>query len=165
LIILGIDPGIASTGYGIIEITEDDSMIMLDCGVITTSVKDRHEVRLRQIYDSINGIIKKYKPGAVAIESIFYSKNLKALTHVSEAIGVISLAVGNYGINIKKITPLEVKAAVGRSGRADKKQIQLVVKEILKLDTLPKNNHASDALAIAICYYPSQGYLPPSQHI
>ena len=156
MIVLGIDPGIASTGYGIIEITEDDSMIMLDCGVITTSVKDRHEVRLRQIYDSITEIIKKYKPGAVAIESIFYSKNLKALTHVSEAIGVISLAVGNYGINIKKITPLEVKSAVGRSGRADKKQIQLVVKEILKLDTLPKNNHASDALAIAICYYPDQ---------
>ena len=152
MIILGIDPGLASIGYGLISIADDERMFLLDYGVISTSVKKEHAERLRQIYDEITEIIKKYKPDVVAIETIFYSRNLKSLVQVSEAIGVITLAAGNFGLCIKKFTPLEVKSAVVRSCRADKRQIQLMVKTLLNLDSLPEPDHASDALATAICY-------------
>jgi crossover junction endodeoxyribonuclease RuvC len=151
LIILGIDPGIASTGYGVIRAAGGGSISLVDYGVITTSPSEPHVVRLKHIYEIINGIINDHQPDAVAIETIFHSRNLKSLANVSEAIGVISLAAGNYGINIQKFTPLEIKSAIVRSGKAGKGQIQEMVKTILSLDSVPKPDHASDALAIAIC--------------
>ena len=151
MIILGIDPGIASTGYGVIEVAGGDIMKLIDYGVITTSPGEPQGLRLKHIYESVKGIINDHQPDAVAIETIFHSKNLKSLASVSEAIGVISLAAGNYGLNIQKFTPLEIKSSIVRSGKADKGQIQEMVKTILGLDTLPKPDHASDALAIAIC--------------
>ncbi|KPJ89627.1 MAG: hypothetical protein AMS17_01220 [Spirochaetes bacterium DG_61] len=152
MIILGIDPGIASTGYGVVEISHGERMSYIDCGVITTSSRKEESVRLIEIYDCINEIIKRYKPDAVAIETIFHTKNLKSLAQVSEAIGVIILAAGHFGMPIKKYTPLEVKSAIVRSGKADKTQIQQMVMKLLCLKELPASHHASDALAIAICY-------------
>jgi crossover junction endodeoxyribonuclease RuvC len=149
---LGIDPGLASTGYGLIEIMDNENIHPIDYGVITTSNKKSQAERLRCIYDEITDIILKFKPDAAAIETIFYSRNLKSLTQVSEAIGVITLAAWDYGLQIKKYTPLEVKSAVVRSGKADKGQIQIMVKTLLNLNNVPKPNHAADALAIAICY-------------
>ena len=102
MIILGIDPGVTSTGYGVIRLTDGDGMLLLDYGVITTSTKDKHEVRLKKIYEGITEIIKNHKPDEAAIETVFYSKNLKSLVQVSEAIGVISLAVCSFGLNIKR---------------------------------------------------------------
>ena len=152
MVILGIDPGLASIGYGLIKIMDDENMHPIDYGVITTSRKKSQAERLRCIYDAVTDIIFKFKPDAAAIETIFYSRNLKSLTQVSEAIGVITLAAWNYGLQIKKYTPLEVKSAVVRSGKADKGQIQIMVKNLLNLNNVPKPNHAADALAIAICY-------------
>lgn len=152
MIILGIDPGIASTGYGVIKVAGGDRLSLVEYGVIKTSPGENQGLRLKYIYERVNGIIKDHHPDAIAIETIFHSKNLKSLAMVSEAIGVVSLAAGNYGLNIQKFTPLEVKSAIVRSGKAPKRQIQEMVKTILNLDSLPRPDHASDALAIAICY-------------
>lgn len=152
MIVLGIDPGIAFTGYGLVRFTEKDRMSFIDCGVITTSARKSEAARLSEIYWNVTEIIKRYKPDAVAIETIFHTKSLKSLSLVSEAIGVIILAAGNFGLEIRKLTPLEVKSALGRSGRAKKEQVQWVVKNLLNLCDPPSSNHASDALAIAICY-------------
>jgi len=152
LIILGVDPGIASTGYGVIKTRDNAEALLIKCGVVTTFKEDDYEERLKQIYDGISKIIKSFSPDVVAIESIFYSKNLKSLVLVSEAIGVITLAATNYGLKVKKFTPLEVKSSITGFGKARKEQVQLMVKNILNLDENIKSNHASDALAVAICY-------------
>ena len=152
LIILGIDPGIASTGYGVIKVSGGDRLSLVDYGLIKTSRGEDQGLLLNYIYDRVNEIINGHSPEAIAIETIFHSKNLKSLAMVSEAIGVISLAAGNYGLNIQKFTPLEIKSAIVRSGKATKGQVQEMVKTILNLDSLPKPDHASDALALAICY-------------
>jgi crossover junction endodeoxyribonuclease RuvC len=152
LTVLGIDPGIAFTGYGIVELQHGDAIRYIDCGVVTTSPKQKESKRLNHIYENITSLIKKYKPDVVAIETIFFTKNLRSLAQVSEAIGVITLAAGRFGLDVRKITPLEVKSAIVRSGKADKKQIQQMVKTLLGVCELPASHHASDALAIAISY-------------
>jgi len=151
-VVLGVDPGIASTGYGIIRIRADDSIELVDYGVISTSSDTDHELRLKKIYNSITRIIRNYRPQAVAIETVFYSKNIKTLVLVSEAIGVISLAAGNFGLPVRKFTPLEVKTGIARFGKAGKPQVQSMVKHLLELDEVPFPDHAADALAVAICY-------------
>jgi len=152
LIILGIDPGVASTGYGVVRDEPGGGLSLLDYGVITTSAKERHEDRLKAIFDGIEHVIKSGSPDRAAIETVFYSKNLKSLVQVSESIGVLSLAVCRYGLELTRFTPLEVKQAIVGNGRAKKDQVQLMVSNILNLDVLPKPDHASDAIAVALCY-------------
>ncbi|UCB45601.1 MAG: crossover junction endodeoxyribonuclease RuvC [Spirochaetota bacterium] len=152
MVILGIDPGIASTGYGVIRAGNGGKLHSVDYGTITTSVKDTLEERLKLIYEGITGVIHDFRPNEAAIETVFYSKNLKSLVQVSEAIGVLTLAAYNFGLKIQRFTPLEVKQVLVRSGTAKKKQIQLMVMNILNLKDPPKPDHASDALAVAICY-------------
>ncbi len=151
-IILGIDPGVAATGYGCIQVEDDDSIRLIDYGVISTSPKTEHGKRLLKIFNEVTSVIRRHEPDAIAIETIFYSRNLKSLVEVSEAIGVITLAARHFGLEIRKFTPLEVKSTIVRTGRADKSQIQMMVKTLLNMSEIPKPNHASDALAIAICY-------------
>ena len=150
--ILGIDPGVANTGFGIIEVKNQGVISIIHSGIISTSPKEEHGLRLQKIYNTIVDIINKYRPDVIAVESIFYSRNLKSLVEVSEAIGVITLAAYKIGISIKKFTPLEVKAAVTGFGKASKSQIQMMVGQILGLENYKCSNHESDALAVAICY-------------
>ena len=152
MIIMGIDPGIASTGYGLIKTAGSEKAVLLDYGVITTSAKTEHHRRLQSIYRHIEEIIANNKPDVVAVEIIFHSKNLKSLADVSEAIGVITLAAANFNIAIEKFTPLKVKSSVVGFGKAGKDQVQLMVMNILNLDETPMPHHAADALAVAICY-------------
>ena len=152
MVILGIDPGVASTGYGVVREEKGGDFCLLDYGVITTSSKQPHEQRLKIIYDGIGRVIRSCRPDRVAIETVFYSKNLKSLVQVSESIGVMSLAVCSHGLGLAKFTPLVVKQAIVGNGRAKKDQIQLMVTNILKLADPPKPDHASDALAVALCY-------------
>jgi crossover junction endodeoxyribonuclease RuvC len=152
LTILGVDPGIASTGYGIIRVDCAEGLELLDEGVIRTEAGTPHDRRLKLIFEAITGLITRHKPDAVAIEGIFFSRNLKSLVEVSEAIGVITLAAGNCGIGVKKFTPLEVKSAITGFGKAGKLQVQHMVMSMLKLDGSRKAHHASDAIAVAICY-------------
>jgi len=150
--ILGIDPGVANTGYGIIDVSGNGKVSIIQSGIISTSSKDNHGFRLHKIYNSIVKIIEEFKPDAIALESIFYSRNLKSLVEVSEAIGVITLAAYNVGISVKKFTPLEVKLAVTGFGKASKSQIQMMVGQILGVNGFETSDHISDALAVAICY-------------
>lgn len=150
-IILGIDPGIADTGYGVIKKDKTGKLICLDYGSIRTKAKNQLPDRLETISKELNKIIKKYKPQLVAVEQIFFCKNVKTALIVSQAKGVILLVAEQNKKSIVEFTPLQVKQAVAAYGQASKTQVQKMVKLILNLRELPKPDDAADALAIAIC--------------
>lgn len=149
MIILGIDPGTATTGYGIIK-KERDKLFCLDNGCILTSSKEIFEKRLEKIYNETEKLIKKWNPDIMAIENLFFFKNEKTAFSVGQARGVIILAGIKGHLEIFEPTPLEVKQAVSGYGRADKTQIQKMVKLLLNLKDIPKPDDAADALAVAI---------------
>lgn len=149
MIIMGIDPGLAIVGYGIIRVK--NGLKCLDYGVIETSPSLLKEERLKRIYLETSKLLKKYNPKILAVENVYFFKNAKTITSVSEAKGVILLAAAKKKIKIQEIPPPQVKMIVCGYGRAEKKQIEKKVKRILKLKELPKPDDAADALAIAIC--------------
>jgi len=151
MIILGIDPGIADTGFGVLELKKDGGFLCLEYGSIRTSPKDDLAKRIEKLFNDLNKIIKKYKPSIVAVEELFFNKNVKTALIVGQARGVVLLAAKMSGARVMEFTPLQVKQAVSTYGRADKAQIQKMVKTILELDQIPKPDDAADALAVAIC--------------
>ena len=150
MIILGIDPGYAIIGYGIIDTEKKDMVI--DYGAITTPKEDSLPIGLEAIDASLKFLFDKYKPEVVAIEELFYFKNQKTIIQVAQARGVIVLACQKYCGNIYEYTPLQIKQALTGQGRAEKAQVQYMVKAILGLNTIPKPDDAADALAVAICH-------------
>lgn len=153
--ILGIDPGTAIVGYSIIEL-EDGKYKLIDYGCIYTDKCMKMEDRLEKIYDSLDSIIKLYKPDEMAIEDLYFFKNQKTVIKVSQARGVINLVAVKNGLTIFDYTPLQVKMGVCSYGRATKRQVQEMVKVILKLDSIPKPDDAADAIAIAITHLNSR---------
>lgn len=151
MILIGIDPGTATTGYGVIE-KRGDRVTYLTCGVITTPPSDEAHVRLKTIYDQFNALLDKYKPEAVATERLFFTNNVTTGIPVGRALGVILLAIAQRGLPWTEYTPTQVKSAVVGAGRADKKQVQFMVTRLLGLAEVPKPDDAADALAIAICH-------------
>ncbi|PIR90140.1 crossover junction endodeoxyribonuclease RuvC [bacterium (Candidatus Gribaldobacteria) CG07_land_8_20_14_0_80_33_18] len=157
MIIIGIDPGTAITGYGVIKVKNQkskakDKLKCLEYGVIKTSSSSLIEERLKKIYFELSKLIKKYKPKTLIIERLYFFKNLKTAIPVSQAQGVILLLAAKKKIKIFYFTPLEVKMGISGYGRATKYQVQRMVKEILNLKKIPKPDDAADALALAICY-------------
>jgi len=151
MIILGIDPGIATTGYGVIELQVTSYKLqVIDYGCIKTSLKLSFSERLLKIYNEIVTIIKKYKPARIGVESVYFAKNVKTAMKVSEARGVVMLAAGRLGIPVFELTPLQVKQALTSYGQASKLQVQEMVKRILNLKEIPRPDDAADALAVAI---------------
>lgn len=150
-IILGIDPGIADTGFGIIKKENNGKLACLAYGSIKTRAKTNLADRLFIIGEELDKIIKKHKPDMVAVEKLFFSKNVKTALIVGEARGVVMLTARQNNLSIKEFTPLQVKQAVSTYGRAGKDQVQKMVKLILNLKEMPKPDDAADALAIAIC--------------
>ena len=150
MVILGIDPGYAIIGYGVIDTNAKD--MVLDYGAITTPKEDTLPIRLERIEASLKYLFNKYKPDVVAIEELFYFKNQKTVIQVAQARGVIILACQKYCGNIYEYTPLQIKQALTGQGRAEKAQVQYMVKAILGLDSIPKPDDAADALAVAICH-------------
>ncbi len=150
MIILGIDPGYAIIGYGVIDTTK--SNMVLDYGAITTPKEDSLPIRLEAIESSLKFLFDKFKPDVVAIEELFYFKNQKTVIQVAQARGVIILACQKYCGNIYEYTPLQIKQALTGQGRAEKAQVQYMVKAILGLNSIPKPDDAADALAVAICH-------------
>lgn len=150
MVILGIDPGYAIVGYGVID-TNKPNMVV-DYGAITTPKEDSMPVRLQAIEQSLQYLFNKFKPDVVAIEELFYFKNQKTIIPVAEARGVIVLTCQKYCGNIYEYTPLQIKQALTGQGRAEKAQVQYMVKAILNLDSIPKPDDAADALAVAICH-------------
>ncbi|MBE6687947.1 MAG: crossover junction endodeoxyribonuclease RuvC [Ruminococcaceae bacterium] len=151
MIILGIDPGIATMGYGIINYF-GNSFNYITCGAITTAAGERVERRLALIYDRLNCLIKTYTPDAVAVEELFFNTNQKTAINVAQARGIVLLSSERAGIPLFEYTPLQVKQAVVGYGRAEKHQVMEMTKVLLGLNERPKPDDAADALALAICH-------------
>jgi crossover junction endodeoxyribonuclease RuvC len=155
--ILGIDPGTATTGWAILEQNKKE-LAPIAYGHISTSPKDSTCQRLREVSADIEEIIKKYKPTESAIEDLFFFKNLKTAMKVSQSRGAIMLTLIKADLKVFEYTPLQVKQAVTGYGRADKKQVQQMVKNILKLKEIPTPDDTADAIAIAICHMQSRNF-------
>ena len=151
---LGIDIGTAITGWAVLEYKDNsrNSFKVVDYSSIQTSSKKPMAERLNIIYDELIKIIKKYKPYHMAVEDLFFFKNQKTVIKVGQARGVVILAGIKSGLSVYDYTPLQVKQAVTGYGRAEKKQVQEMVKKILHLDEVPKPDDVADALAVAICH-------------
>ncbi len=149
--ILGIDPGIGRTGYGIIE-ANGQELIAKSYGCIETEAKTEMGERLTDLYDQILGLIKEHKPDAVGIEDLFFNTNAKTALIVGQARGVIMLAVSKSKVPLAVYTPLQVKMAVTGYGRAEKGQVGQMIKILLKLESIPKLDDTTDALAIAVTH-------------
>ena len=151
MIIIGIDPGLATVGFGVIR-KEDSSITPVSYGCITTSALKQTPERLLEIYTQINELFERYAPSAIAVERLFFSRNVTNAMSVSEARGVIFLAAKQKNIPIFEYTPNQVKQSVTGSGKADKKQVQEMIKRLLALDELPEPDDAADGLSIALCH-------------
>lgn len=149
--ILGIDPGTATVGWGVIEVQGGKTMSVA-FGHISTDKDQAPEKRLAEIATDLASIITKYQPKEAAVEELFFFKNQKTIISVAQARGAILLTLDNLCVSISGYTPLEVKQALTNYGRADKTQVQLMVKAILKLPAIPTPDDTADALAIALCH-------------
>ncbi|MCP1225520.1 crossover junction endodeoxyribonuclease RuvC [Sebaldella sp. S0638] len=155
MIVLGVDPGTAIVGYSVIEY-EKSKYRVLDYGCIYTDKDEDMPVRLEKIYDGLDGLVKIWKPQDMAVEELYFFKNQKTVIKVGQARGVITLCGQKNSLDLYSYTPLQVKMGIAGYGRADKKQIQEMVKVILGLDEIPKPDDAADALAIAITHINSK---------
>lgn len=157
MVILGIDPGIAIMGYGVLE-TRGNKINVLENGVITTSSKSKTPLRLNHLYDNLDDIIKEYRPDEFAIEELFFNQNVKTAITVGHARGVQVLCAERNNLPIYEYTPLQIKQAVTGFGRANKKQMQKTVTTLLNLSEIPKPDDAADALAVALTHAFSQRF-------
>ena len=151
MLVLGIDPGTAITGYGLVK-GEDDELTLVAYGAITTSSDWPLPERLQRIYRELTALIKDRQPTTVAVEELFFSKNVRTALSVGQARGVALLAAANAGLPIHEYTPLQVKQAITGYGRATKDQVQQMVRMLLALDSVPQPDDAADAIAVAICH-------------
>lgn len=154
--ILGIDPGYAILGWGIIDVV-GSRFSVVDYGAVLTDTSMEMPARLQSLYNGLTDIINKYKPEDASIEQLFFNSNAKTAILVGEARGVAVLACANGNLNIAEYTPLQIKQALVGYGRADKKQVQYMVKTMLNLKSVPKPDDTADALAAAICHAHSHG--------
>lgn len=149
-IILGVDPGIADTGFGLIKKT-GVNLSLITYGSIKTKAGQDPEKRLKIIFQDLQKIIKNHRPDVIAVEQLFFAKNAKTAMSVSQARGVILLAVANAKTPLVEFTPLQVKMGLTSYGKASKQQVQEMVKTVLGLKSIPRPDDAADALAIALC--------------
>lgn len=151
MIVLGIDPGLANTGYGIVA-RRDGRLAALDGGVIETRSDSPHERRLVDIHEEVDQLICTHEPDAVALEELYFGQNVRTAFAVGHARGVVMLAAGRHGLPCTGYTPQQVKGAVCGNGRAAKDQVARMVQALLCLEHEPRPDHAADALAVAICH-------------
>jgi crossover junction endodeoxyribonuclease RuvC len=149
--VIGIDPGTASCGFGIVH-EKDGRLKAIDHGWWQTPAGERPELRLKTIFDEVAALIEAHRPDAVALEESFVGADARTALFVGQARGVVMVAVANAGVDCAEYPPARVKQAVCGYGRAEKHQVQKMVKAILSLETAPKPSHAADALAVAICH-------------
>ena len=156
MIIIGIDPGFAITGYGVLEYSGNKFHLM-DVGVITTEAGLELSDRLLVLNDGLDALIARYRPDAMAVEELFFNTNVKTAIKVGHGRGVALLSAAKAGVKVYEYTPLQVKQSVVGYGRAKNEQVQQMVKILLNLEKIPKPDDAADALAIAICHAHSSG--------
>jgi crossover junction endodeoxyribonuclease RuvC len=156
VVILGIDPGTATTGYGLITEDEAGAAQLIRCGVILTAAGTPMPERLLTIHREVTALIRAHAPDAVAVESLFFGRNVTTALTVGQARGVVLLAAAEAGLPIFEYKPAEVKQALSGYGGADKRQMQEMVRIMLGLDEIPRPDDAADAAAVAICHLHSQ---------
>ncbi len=155
---LGIDPGTATTGYGLVRLERDGSLVAVKYGVILTPKEATAPARLEMLYDELHVILTEYGPDTAAVEKLFFSRNVTTALAVGQARGVVMLCMQQAGIEPFEYTPNEVKQAVAGYGGADKRQVQEMVRALLQLESIPKPDDAADALAIAITHLNTKRY-------
>jgi crossover junction endodeoxyribonuclease RuvC len=155
---LGIDPGTATTGYGLVRLARDGELVAVKYGVILTPKDAAPPARLEMIYDGMNDLLKEYKPDTAAVEKLFFSRNVTTALAVGQARGVVMLALQKAGIEAFEYTPKEIKNAVAGYGGAEKRQVQEMVRALLQLASIPKPDDAADALAVAITHLNTRRY-------
>jgi crossover junction endodeoxyribonuclease RuvC len=151
MLVLGIDPGMAILGYGVVK-QDGNSLIVVDYGVVNTPSGMDTPQRLVTIFNSVGELIDRYTPQVVAVEELFFNKNAKTALSIGHARGVAVLAAALKGVEVHEYTPLQVKQAVAGYGRASKQQVQQMVRMLLNLKCIPRPDDAADALAVSICH-------------
>jgi len=151
MIVLGIDPGLANTGYGVVESTAG-RLVALDGGVIDTRAGVAQERRLADVHAAMDALLIEHEPDAVALEELYFGQNVRTAFAVGHARGAVMLAAGQRGVGCTSYTPQKVKSSVCGNGRAGKDQVARMVQALLELTELPRPDHAADALAVAICH-------------
>ena len=152
MITIGIDPGLGTTGYGIVKLEEDGSFTTLDYGVILTPTKQPMATRLLVLFDEMTQLLDTHQPDVAAVEKLFFARNITTAISVGQARGVAMLALAKAGLEVIEFSPPEIKQAVTGYGNAAKRQIQIMVQSLLNLDELPKPDDAADGLAVALCH-------------
>ncbi len=155
---LGIDPGTATTGFGLVRLEQDGSLVAVKYGVILTPKEASAPARLEMLYNDLSALLKEFHPETAAVEKLFFSRNVTTAIAVGQARGVVMLCMQQAGIEPYEYTPTEIKQAVAGYGGAQKKQIQEMVRALLQLDSIPKPDDAADALAIAITHLNTRRY-------
>jgi crossover junction endodeoxyribonuclease RuvC len=151
VLVLGIDPGTAITGYGLVR-ENDQGLVLVDYGAITTATGQPLSVRLQAIYRGLSAVIEAHQPTTSAVEELFFSRNVRTALSVGHARGVTLLALADAGLDVHEYKPVEVKQAVAGYGGADKQQVQEMVRMLLQLEQVPQPDDAADAVAVAICH-------------
>jgi crossover junction endodeoxyribonuclease RuvC len=152
MLVLGIDPGTALTGYGVVRGEPFGSLALVECGVIRTSARDPLPVRLREIYEDVRALIERHQPDALAVEDVFYSRNVRTTVVLGHARGVVLLAGEQASLAVHEYPPAEIKKAVVGTGAATKEQVQFMVTRLLRLRTAPQPSDAADAAAVALAH-------------
>ena len=152
MIILGLDPGLETMGYGVVEKLKNDNTVAVDYGVVLTPKEESLPVRLAMLEDGVNKILQKYKPEEIAVEELFFSKNITTGIPVAHARGVMLLTCIKYCGRLYEYTPNQIKQSLTGYGKADKIQMQHVVTSLLGLKKIPRPDDAADALAVALCH-------------
>ena len=151
MIVLGIDPGLASTGFGVVE-RRGGRLLALDGGVVQTDARTRPEERLGELHEALTRLLREHAPDAMALESLYFGANARSAFAVGQARGVAMLCAGQRAIPCSSYTPQQVKGAVCGHGRAPKEQVARMVAFMLGLHDIPRSEHAADALAVAVCH-------------
>jgi crossover junction endodeoxyribonuclease RuvC len=158
MLVLGIDPGIAITGYGLVRERPDGQIEVVDYGVVSTPAQTPIGTRLQQVYRGVRELLKKHRPDSAGIEKLLFGKNVTTAMSVGQARGVAILALADFGLSVTEYTPAEIKQAVVGYGNAGKTQVQEMVRLLLDLDDIPRPDDAADALAVAITHLHAARY-------
>lgn len=154
--VVGVDPGLAQTGYGVVRRREPGKYSLLECGVLRTGAQLPLAERLRRIFDGIRDVLERHEPSALALEGVFFGRNVRTTLLLGHARGVIMLAGSLHRVTIHEYSPAQVKNAVVGKGRATKEQVQFMVQHLLRLASPPEPSDAADGVAVALCHCYSQ---------
>ena len=156
MLVIGLDPGTATTGYGLVREDAGGSLSAVDYGVITTPSRTPMPDRLAQLYSELQQILLLHSPDSAAVEKLFFQKNVTTAISVAQGRGVTLVALSQAGLEVAEYTPMEIKQAIAGYGGADKQQMQHMVRALLDMDDIPRPDDAADALAVAICHIHSR---------